>query len=109
VRAWPNCLPRAIGNTHASTGDRRDAWTIQKLLGVSLDCEFDIRNSLFRRKPRQLHFFLLNYFTMAKKSRESNGASKESKPAKAPKSLVAVEAAVDPTLAALFASSVRFY
>ncbi|KFZ03379.1 hypothetical protein V502_10993 [Pseudogymnoascus sp. VKM F-4520 (FW-2644)] len=42
---------------------------------------------------------------MGKKSRESNGASKESKPAKAPKSLVAVEAAVDPTLAALFASS----
>ncbi|OBT78996.1 hypothetical protein VF21_02447 [Pseudogymnoascus sp. 05NY08] len=42
---------------------------------------------------------------MAKKSRESNGASKEIKPAKAPKSLVAVEAAVDPTLAALFASS----
>ncbi|OBT65601.1 hypothetical protein VE03_05531 [Pseudogymnoascus sp. 23342-1-I1] len=42
---------------------------------------------------------------MGKKSRESNGASKESKTAKAPKSLVAVEAAVDPTLAALFASS----
>ncbi|KFY05547.1 hypothetical protein V492_08457, partial [Pseudogymnoascus sp. VKM F-4246] len=42
---------------------------------------------------------------MGKKSRESNGAAKESKPAKAPKSLVAVEAAVDPTLAALFASS----
>jgi hypothetical protein len=46
---------------------------------------------------------------MGKKSRESNGASKATKPAKAPKSLVAVEAAVDPTLAALFASSVRFY
>ncbi|KFY18676.1 hypothetical protein V493_08431 [Pseudogymnoascus sp. VKM F-4281 (FW-2241)] len=42
---------------------------------------------------------------MGKKSRESNGASKESKPAKSQKSLVAVEAAVDPTLAALFASS----
>ncbi|KFY44959.1 hypothetical protein V495_03177 [Pseudogymnoascus sp. VKM F-4514 (FW-929)] len=42
---------------------------------------------------------------MGKKSRESNGASKATKPAKAPKSLVAVETAVDPTLAALFASS----
>jgi hypothetical protein len=44
---------------------------------------------------------------MGKKSRESNGASGESKSPKVPKSLVAVEAAVDPTLAALFASSVR--
>ncbi|KFY19232.1 hypothetical protein V491_04540 [Pseudogymnoascus sp. VKM F-3775] len=42
---------------------------------------------------------------MGKKSRESNGAAKESKPAKTQKSLIAAEAAVDPTLAALFASS----
>jgi hypothetical protein len=46
--------------------------------------------------------------TMAKKSRDSVGTPVESKKSQKMKTLVADEAVVDPTLAALFASSVCF-
>jgi hypothetical protein len=45
---------------------------------------------------------------MGKKSRDSIGVSSESKKSQNAKPLVADEAVVDPTLAALFASSVCF-